>query len=467
MKRLLLCLAVPTLAWGCSCIAGGPPCEAAWKHAVVFAGTVVQLTHDTMQPDARGAVQVNGFLGTHATFAVTEGLLGMEGRGKQVEIRTGMGGGDCGYAFQQGERYVVYADQDKDGLLVTGICSRTAPVDGAQEDLAYLRTLPDHGQTGYVYGVAGDVEAKGARTGIPGAAVTLTGPGKSSRMTTGDDGSFRFDGLPPGKYSVSVAKEGYSLAGGIGIGAGGLEVHAGGCGYASALLAIDRRITGKLTGADGLPAANVQVELVPTRPPDRNQLPFPVAQARTGSDGTYELRNIRPGEYYLGINLAHTPTKDMPYARYFYPGTEDAAQAGIVIVPQSAGTIAESFPIPAPQTERAIAGSVYWPDGRPAEGVSILLEDVRWPWQTNTILATTDAQGRFEIAAFDGTAYRIHAVKMASRVGDSVSADPVALGPATDLSKPQRLILTRKGHSAAELTGKGLEAWRAGRGLLR
>src|SRR6516165_12498047 len=91
----------------------------------------------------------------------------------------------------------------------------------------------------------------------------------------------------------------------------------GQCAYAWETLVVDRRIAGKVTGADGLGAANIQVELVPRRPTQQNQLPFPVAETRTGGDGTYTLKDIRPGEYYLGINLAHTPSKDMPYTRYF------------------------------------------------------------------------------------------------------------------------------------------------------
>jgi hypothetical protein len=54
---------------------------------------------------------------------------------------------------------------------------------------------------------------------------------------------------------------------------------------------------------------------------------------------------------------------------------------------------------------------------------------------------------------------------MARFTSETVSAEPIPLGPGTDLSKPLQLILIRKGHSAAELVGKGLERWRAGLGL--
>jgi len=188
-------------------------------------------------------------------------------------------------------------------------------------------------------------------------------------------------------------------------------------------------------------------------------------QAKTAADGTYEIAQLRPGEYYLGINLAHTPSKEMPYTRYFFPGTEDPAGATIVVVGQGATTITHHFPIPAAQREKKVEGVVRWPDGRPADKVAISLEDVRWPWQTSFILTNTDANGHFEIVAFDGTIYRLHVVNFAPTTTESVSAEPLPLGPTTDLSKPLQLVLSRRGASSAELSGKGLERWRAGLGF--
>ena len=44
------------------------------------------------------------------------------------ELTTGFGGGDCGYPFQEGKAYVVFAYRANDGQLGTGICSKTAPL---------------------------------------------------------------------------------------------------------------------------------------------------------------------------------------------------------------------------------------------------------------------------------------------------------------------------------------------------
>ena len=54
-----------------------------------------------------------------------------------VTVTTGNGGGDCGYGFEQGKEYLVYAYGDKESLD-TGICTRTQPIIDAYVDLAAL-----------------------------------------------------------------------------------------------------------------------------------------------------------------------------------------------------------------------------------------------------------------------------------------------------------------------------------------
>jgi len=50
-----------------------------------------------------------------------------------VVVRTGSGGGNCGYAFAVGGLYLVYAWGEGDSVR-TGICSRTRPWTSAHED---------------------------------------------------------------------------------------------------------------------------------------------------------------------------------------------------------------------------------------------------------------------------------------------------------------------------------------------
>ena len=83
-------------------------------------------------------------------------FYGVLGDGKQIRFRvkssfkqeeeSGEGSlevwtpfGDCGYDFQIGETYLVYADDDEEtSVLTTGVCTRTKRLSDAGDDLAYL-----------------------------------------------------------------------------------------------------------------------------------------------------------------------------------------------------------------------------------------------------------------------------------------------------------------------------------------
>ncbi len=48
--------------------------------------------------------------------------------------------------------------------------------------------------------------------GVPGASVTVTGPGGLVRVVqTGNDGAYTIGNLPPGTYTLRIAAKGFSL----------------------------------------------------------------------------------------------------------------------------------------------------------------------------------------------------------------------------------------------------------------
>lgn len=59
-------------------------------------------------------------------------------RTDELIIRTGRGGGDCGYNFEVGQRYLVYAYGSDETRLETNICQRTRRLADAGEDLRLL-----------------------------------------------------------------------------------------------------------------------------------------------------------------------------------------------------------------------------------------------------------------------------------------------------------------------------------------
>ena len=152
MKRLILiisllpALVVPGLA--CSCL--GPPPDARTPLAVaewgiknshvVFEGTVEKIELKNWFSDLQPGETVSIRPGIHATFSSVRLYRGNQ-RDK-FSVETGMGGGDCGYHFVIGKRYLVYAWANDSGKLSTGICSATTLLDSAGTALRVLRGEP-------------------------------------------------------------------------------------------------------------------------------------------------------------------------------------------------------------------------------------------------------------------------------------------------------------------------------------
>lgn len=56
----------------------------------------------------------------------------------EVVLLTGLGRGDCGYPFEVGQNYLVYAYGPDVDHLGTNICQRTAPLSAGGKDLKIL-----------------------------------------------------------------------------------------------------------------------------------------------------------------------------------------------------------------------------------------------------------------------------------------------------------------------------------------
>ncbi|HEV7797917.1 MAG TPA: carboxypeptidase-like regulatory domain-containing protein, partial [Pyrinomonadaceae bacterium] len=181
-------------------------------------------------------------------------------------MATGRGGGDCGFGFVIGQRYLVYAYRSaKSDRLTTGICSRTKPYEKAGEDLLFLGTLPSlaHGVTIY-----GEVtrELRSVKEGNSKAARPLTnmaliiqGEGERKEVRTDDYGRYRLNGLSPGKYEVTLLlpdelttyepKREITIAD---RGCAGVNYH----------LTDNGRLSGRVFDAEGQPAAKVLLTLI-------------------------------------------------------------------------------------------------------------------------------------------------------------------------------------------------------------
>ncbi|MET3507177.1 hypothetical protein [Halalkalibacter oceani] len=128
---LLLCSLFPLSASACSCLENAGVEEALERAEAVFSGKVLDVK------EQKGA---DGYLAKAVHFSVDRAWKGVDQT--EVIIATGLGGGDCGIDFVVGEEYLVYANQSSwhadISPLEAIICSRTAHLDAAEEDLRQL-----------------------------------------------------------------------------------------------------------------------------------------------------------------------------------------------------------------------------------------------------------------------------------------------------------------------------------------
>ena len=127
--------------------------------------------------------------------------------------------GDCGFDFQTGETYLVYAESDEEtSILETDKCTRTRRLSDAGPDLAYLYFYKERkAASGRLEGFTTfdalyqgkQRDAEKIDLPVPGVTVELKSP-SGMRYTRSDvAGKFLFDGLETGDYQLSGYAPGF------------------------------------------------------------------------------------------------------------------------------------------------------------------------------------------------------------------------------------------------------------------
>ena len=176
-------------------------------------------------------------------------------RGEEsVEVWTDSG--DCGYDFQEGETYLVYADEDEEsGRINTSVCYRNRRLSDAGDDLAYLFFYRNGGDESarlegfvtadefYQRDLDSAHDPEKVKLPAPGVILELQS-GQSRHYTQSDrDGRFVFDGLAGGEYSVSVFDAGYPEQVKLLAGPARVQVEKKGC--ASQMLLVPKGVSGQ------------------------------------------------------------------------------------------------------------------------------------------------------------------------------------------------------------------------------
>ncbi|HEX7296940.1 MAG TPA: carboxypeptidase regulatory-like domain-containing protein, partial [Pyrinomonadaceae bacterium] len=273
------------------CMLPGPPCQAFWQTDAVFSATVISksvITVDTGIESSPKEQLIAVKLLVEDTF---RGALG----GNDVEIVTG---GECGFNFEKGRKYLVYASERR-GRLYAGTGSRTRLLSEAGEDLAYFGNLPpeNSGSNIRVKVVKRvppiDEKRNYAFASMQGVKIIADNGEHKYEGMTNSTGEYVFRDLPPGKYKVTsdiphTERNRWQSE---------ITVTDRACAVVEFWNSIEGKIGGTVFDENGNPANNVKIDLVEL---DEANTASPTGRSTyTNGSGTYELTDVPPGKYLL------------------------------------------------------------------------------------------------------------------------------------------------------------------------
>ena len=396
----LVAAASAPLAEACSCIGSGPPCQNFFQSEAVFVGTVTGIRPLQVQADADRHV----FDRRVVAFTVEKRVRGT--LGATVDVRTGNGGGDCGFDFKIGERYVVYAYRHTDGSLGTGICSRTRRAAEAAEDLAYFAALPATGSGARLFGTVKHWETDYAAQktvqygGVADAQVLVRGARGTYSAMTDAAGNYSITGIVPGSYEMELLPPAeFGAAGRVRI----EFTDPRACREQAWSVHYDGRIRGMVVDGSGRPAAGVRLELVPASTPRS-----PVFMPRLVSDdaGRFEATGVPPGRYVLAVGYTPRYDDEVAFPATFYPASATVEGAQSIAVGPAEQVELEPFRLPSALPRRTLTGIVVTPDGVPVGGATVSLRGPRGSQASPVV--TTNERGEFSVRAFEGQTYTVH-----------------------------------------------------------
>ena len=415
-------------AFACSCAQPGTPCAAFERtDAAIFVGTVIGVSPPAADSDATPALRF-----VSVRFSVVEAFRGMPG--STAVVSTPDNSGSCGYPFEPGESYLVYASRGADGLH-TSVCSRTGRLSDTRDDLELLREAAVGAVRPRLHGTVIFLQSRLNGTLIPGIAgalphvkVIASSGTATHEATTDDTGVFRFSGLEPGRYTVRPDVEAPLKA------AFDPEVivELDACSADADLLLTTESLTGTVRRHDGSPGPrDLKVTVVDVQrvSPARSAIAF------TGVDGRWTIEGLPAGRYLVGVNAFQAPTAISPYPTLWYPGVTDPGHAQQIAF-LDGRTRHLDLTLPAPLPLRTIRGVVLDAQGRAVAGASVSLSDREFP-ADEVGTAFTDAEGRFSIRAIAARRLRLRA-QLHTR-GGSVESDVTDV---TDAVQDAALTLT-------------------------
>lgn len=401
MRRVIVLIGIAALfgvlapqAEACSCSRSTMPCESYGSASAVFVGTV-QSVGDAPLGNTKDPVWTPRVF----RFAVDKQYLGVSGT--EIEVSTGRGGGDCGYRFQVGQQYLVYAYLDRNKRLTTSICSRTTHYSQATDDLEFLDTVSSLPSGATIYGqVVRNTPPKKDAPPISDEVVIKIEGGEVRREVRPDaEGCYRVAGLPPGKFKIAV-----QLPKKFTVGQPEREVTISDRGCVVVVFYIDEsgRISGTVVDEAGQLIPGIMVSLVD---PASNPRETFVTLDRTDEQGRFTFAPIPAGRYLIAVNFNRSPDPKDPtngYPPTFYPGVAEQASAEVITLGLGEKLSGLEVRVPLRRDTSVIKGQVVRADGSPVASALLSVRDVTLSASSLRRGVQLDQEGRFTIYGYVG-----------------------------------------------------------------
>jgi hypothetical protein len=437
--------ALSDLCLACSCIGIKQPCEKL-RSDVVFVGRVIETVA------LKHPLEKNSWTaGYSMRVAVEESIAGV--LGSEVTIETGSGGGDCGTPLPPGERFLIFTYYDKDGKLWTGACMGNEGLTANPSDdklVEQYRAWVRRGK-GSIFGNVtfskpiwreDDVESTATKP-LTKVILHANSDRYSASTETRSDGSYEFEGLSKGNYTIVPDKidgldfdheyeDNYRT-----------DLHNGQCANINFSFQPSTRIRGHVVFPSGMKDHSIEVVAVPTHLKKLNQ--FSGKWDFTDENDRFDLWPLPPGDYYVGVNINSSPKADAPFPPTYFPGVANKTAASIVHIKEG-GVKELELPLREVAKERIVHIVAIGLDGKPLQKIYVQLEDLRHPGDAASYVnVDLDASGKGTTTIYQGYSYHLHGSHWVSYQNDWC-AKPVVIPAGTDPVEAHFIMDRKSGH---------------------
>jgi hypothetical protein len=330
VKLVVLITCFLPACMGCSCGNRGAACDYL-RADVAFVGRVIETV-----PAQIMVLKDMPWSGYSMRFKVEISLAGQTA--PEVTIDTGRGGGDCGTPLPVGQRALIFASKGRGGTLLTGLCNGNRILSDSPESENIVRKYVDLAKTVTIFGRVdqvnpvwhGDhVEDNSGPEPVQGLLLRAESEKYSASTKTAADGSYEFNGLPNGKYTIIP-----ELPTSLDFDRRNFEkryqadLSAGQCASIHFKLEPTTRIQGRLIFPAGMGSKPLEVDVVPTHLKNLDQ--FAGTSKFTDENNRFDFWPLPPGDYYVGVNINSSLKESALFPATYYPGVSDKRNAILV-----------------------------------------------------------------------------------------------------------------------------------------